>query len=41
MPSDPEYLWAIADSLNDQPCATRGFRKPSEVFAELMLQEAK
>ncbi|HEX9352358.1 MAG TPA: IS30 family transposase, partial [Streptosporangiaceae bacterium] len=40
IPGDPEYLWAIADSLNDRPRAILGFRKPSEVFAELMLQEA-
>jgi len=38
--SDPEYLWAVADSLNDRPRAILGFRKPNEVFAELLLQEA-
>jgi transposase, IS30 family len=37
---DMDYLWAVADSLNDRPRAILGFRKPSEVFAELMLQEA-
>jgi len=38
---DTEYLWAVADSLNDRPRAILGFRKPSEVFAELMLQESE
>ena len=38
---DMDYLWAVADSLNDRPRAILGFRKPSEVFAELMLQEAE
>ena len=37
---DIEYLWAVADSLNDRPRAILGFRKPKEVFAELLLQEA-
>jgi transposase, IS30 family len=40
IPGDLQYLWAIADELNDRPRATLGFRKPSEVFAELLLQEA-
>jgi IS30 family transposase len=39
IPGDLHYLWAIADELNDRPRATLGFRKPSEVFAELLLQE--
>jgi transposase, IS30 family len=38
---DMDYLWAVADSLNDRPRAILGFHKPSEVFAELMLQEAE
>ncbi len=38
--SDPEYLRAVADSLNDRPRAILGFRKPNEVFAELLLQES-
>jgi IS30 family transposase len=38
---DIDYLWAVADSLNDRPRAILGFRKPSEVFTELMLQEAE
>jgi IS30 family transposase len=37
---DIDYLWAVADSLNDRPRAIPGFRKPEEVFAELLLQEA-
>jgi len=41
IPGDMDYLWAVADSLNDRPRAILGFRKPSEVFAELMLQEAE
>jgi transposase, IS30 family len=36
---DIDYLWSVADSLNDRPRAILGFRKPSEVFAELLLQE--
>jgi transposase, IS30 family len=40
IPGDLEYLWMVADSLNDRPRAILGFRKPSEVFTELMLQEA-
>jgi IS30 family transposase len=41
IPGDMDYLWAVADSLNDRPRAILGFRKPSEVFTELMLQEAE
>jgi IS30 family transposase len=41
IPGDMNYLWAVADSLNDRPRAILGFRKPSEVFTELMLQEAE
>ena len=37
---DMDHLWSVADSLNDRPRAILGFRKPSEVFTELMLQEA-
>jgi IS30 family transposase len=36
---DINYLWAVANELNDRPRAILGFRKPSEVFAELLLQE--
>ena len=39
--SDPDYLAAVADSLNDRPRAILGFRKPNEVFAELLLQESE
>jgi IS30 family transposase len=38
---DIDYLWAVADSLNDRPRAILGFRKPIEVFAELLLQETE
>lgn len=41
IPGDAEYLQAIADSLNDRPRAILGFRKPNEVFAELLLQETE
>jgi len=41
IPSDIDYLWAVADSLNDRPRAILGFRKPSEVFTELMFQETE
>lgn len=37
--SDPEYLWAAADSLNDRPRAIPGFRKPNEVFASAQPQQ--
>lgn len=40
IPGDMDYLWAVADSLNDRPRAILKFRKPGEMFAELMLQEA-
>ena len=41
IPGDINYLWAIADELNDRPRAILGFRKPKEVFAELLLQESE
>jgi IS30 family transposase len=37
---DKDYLWTVANELNDRPRAILGFRKPSEVFAELLLQES-
>ena len=36
IPNDPERLAAIADELNDRPRRILGFKKPSEVFAELL-----
>ena len=41
IPGDMNYLWAIADELNNRPRAILGFRKPKEVFAELLLQESE
>jgi IS30 family transposase len=41
IPDDLQYLWAIADELNDRPRAILGFRKLSEVFTELLLQESE
>ena len=38
---DIDYLWAVADSLNDRPRAILGFKKPKEIFAELVLQETE
>lgn len=38
--SNLDYLWTVADELNDRPRAILGFRKPKEVFAELLLQES-
>ncbi len=38
---DIDYLWAVADSLNDRPRAILGFRKPKEAFVELLLQETE
>ncbi|WP_093171674.1 IS30 family transposase [Sinosporangium album] len=34
--SDPGYLQAVADELNDRPRRILGWRKPNEVFAELL-----
>lgn len=38
--SDNDYLWAVANSLNDRPRAILGFRTPRGVFTELLLHEA-
>ncbi|HEY2578591.1 MAG TPA: IS30 family transposase [Streptosporangiaceae bacterium] len=40
IPDDIDCLWSIADSINNRPRAFLGYRKPSELFGELMLQEA-
>jgi transposase, IS30 family len=37
IPNDAERLAAIAESLNDRPRRILGYRKPKEVFAELLL----
>jgi IS30 family transposase len=34
--SDPDYLQAVADKLNDRPRRILGWRKPNEAFAELL-----
>jgi transposase, IS30 family len=34
--NDPDYLQAVADELNDRPRRILGWRKPNEVFAELL-----
>src|SRR6266571_4419348 len=39
IPDDTAYLQAIADELNDRPRRILGFRKPKEVFAELLTSE--
>ena len=41
IPGDIDYMWAVADSLNDRAPDIFVFRKLSEVFTELMLQEAE
>jgi transposase, IS30 family len=38
IPNDPHRLAAIADELNDRPRRILGYKKPKEVFAELLLQ---
>jgi len=40
-PATLNYLRAIADEVNDRPGAILGFRKPKEVFADLLLQESE
>lgn len=34
--NDPDYLQAVADELNNRPRTIFGFKKPKEVFAELL-----
>jgi IS30 family transposase len=36
IPNDPDQLAAIADELNDRPRRILGYKKPKEVFAELL-----
>jgi IS30 family transposase len=38
--SDPHYLAAIAAEINDRPRKIHGWRKPSEVFTELLEADA-
>jgi IS30 family transposase len=39
IPNDPDHLAAIADELNDRPRRILGYKKPKEVFAELLTSE--
>jgi IS30 family transposase len=39
IPNDPDYLQAVADELNDRPRRILGWRKPNEVFAELLTSQ--
>ncbi len=36
IPTDPDHLAAIADELNDRPRRILGYKKPKEIFAELL-----
>jgi IS30 family transposase len=38
--SDPRYLAAVAAEINDRPRKIRGWKKPSEVFTELLEADA-
>jgi IS30 family transposase len=38
--SDPRYLASVACDINDRPRKILGWKKPSEVFAELLLTDA-
>lgn len=38
--SDPHYLAAVAAEINDRPRKIHGWKKPSEVFAELLEADA-
>jgi len=40
IPSDPRYLAAIAAEINDRPRRIHDWRKPSEVFTELLEADA-
>lgn len=39
IPNNPDYLQAVADELNDRPRRILGWRKPNEVFAELLTSD--
>ena len=39
IPDDPDYLWAVAREINGRPRKILGWKKPSEVFAELLTSE--
>jgi IS30 family transposase len=36
IPNDPDYLWAVAREINGRPRKILNWRKPAEVFAELL-----
>nr|WP_189115039.1 hypothetical protein [Pilimelia terevasa] len=38
--SSPDYLAMVAAEINDQPREILGWKKPSEVFAELISSDA-
>jgi len=40
IPSDPRYLAAIAAEINDRPRKIHAWKKPSEVFTELLKSDA-
>jgi IS30 family transposase len=40
IPSDPRYLAAIAAEINDRPRKIHHWKKPSEVFTELLESDA-
>uniref|UniRef100_UPI003899AE01 IS30 family transposase n=1 Tax=Prauserella endophytica TaxID=1592324 RepID=UPI003899AE01 len=40
IPSDPRYLAAIAAEINDRPRKIHAWKKPSEVFTELLESNA-
>ncbi|MFN8074287.1 MAG: IS30 family transposase [Kineosporiaceae bacterium] len=39
--NDPRYLASVACDINDRPRKTHGWKKPSEVFAEILQADAK
>ena len=36
IPDDPDYLWTVAREINGRPRKILGWKKPAEVFAELL-----